>query len=114
MKNHTIIGGVNGVGKSSFTGASMECSTDMGMAMDVERTSFNIDVDRLMKVMSEIMSEKYGCKVTMTAIRKETASDGDKKRITEENLNTFINRAINEAMERDNAATGPQSQSISK
>lgn len=36
------------------------------------------DVDRVMKVMSEILSDKYGCKITMTAIPKSeiTAQGG--------------------------------------
>lgn len=29
------------------------------------------DIDRLMKVMSEILSDMYGVKITMTARRKE-------------------------------------------
>lgn len=29
------------------------------------------DVNRLLEVMSEILSDKYGCKVTMTAVPKE-------------------------------------------
>lgn len=29
------------------------------------------DVDRLMKVMSEILSDRYDCKITMTAIPKD-------------------------------------------
>ena len=29
------------------------------------------DVDRLMKVMSEILSDRYGVKITMTARKKE-------------------------------------------
>lgn len=29
------------------------------------------DVDRLMQVMSEILSDKYDCKVTMTAVPKD-------------------------------------------
>lgn len=32
------------------------------------------DVERLMKVMSEILSDKYGVKVTMTAVPKEEAA----------------------------------------
>lgn len=36
-----------------------------------DRTSFNIDINRLMMVMSEIYSEMYGCKVTFTAVPKE-------------------------------------------
>ena len=35
MKNYTIIGGVNGVGKSSFTGVMKERSTDLGVIVDV-------------------------------------------------------------------------------
>ena len=37
MKNYTIIGGINGVGKSSFTGVLKERSTDLGMIVDVDR-----------------------------------------------------------------------------
>ena len=37
MKNYTIIGGVNGVGKSSFTGVLKERSTDLGVIVDVDR-----------------------------------------------------------------------------
>lgn len=29
------------------------------------------DIERLMKVMSEILSDLYGCKITMTAIPKD-------------------------------------------
>lgn len=29
------------------------------------------DIDRLMKVLSEILSDKYGCKVTLTAVPKD-------------------------------------------
>ena len=32
------------------------------------------DVERLMKVMSEILSDKYGVKVTLTAVKKEKAA----------------------------------------
>ena len=37
MKIYTIIGGVNGVGKSSFTGVLKERSTDLGMIVDVDK-----------------------------------------------------------------------------
>lgn len=37
MKFYTIIGGVNGVGKSSFTGVLKERSTDLGTIIDVDR-----------------------------------------------------------------------------
>lgn len=32
------------------------------------------DIDRLMKVMSEILSDRYGVKVTMTAVPKDEAA----------------------------------------
>lgn len=33
-----------------------------------------INIDRMMKTLSEILSEKHGCKVTITAIPKEEKS----------------------------------------
>lgn len=36
MTTYTIIGGVNGVGKSSFTGVIKERSTDLGIIVDKE------------------------------------------------------------------------------
>lgn len=37
MKYYTIIGGVNGVGKSSFTGALKGTRTDLGVIVDVDQ-----------------------------------------------------------------------------
>lgn len=37
MKTYTIIGGVNGVGKSSFTGVLKEQDMDLGIIVDVDR-----------------------------------------------------------------------------
>ena len=37
MRTYTIIGGVNGVGKSSFTGVLKERSTDLGIIVDVDK-----------------------------------------------------------------------------
>lgn len=37
MKTYTIIGGVNGVGKSSFNGVLKKQSTDLGIMIDVNR-----------------------------------------------------------------------------
>ena len=36
MKTYTIIGGVNGVGKSSFTGVLKERCEDLGQIIDVD------------------------------------------------------------------------------
>ena len=38
MRTYTIIGGVNGVGKSSFTGVLKERCTDLGIIIDVDMT----------------------------------------------------------------------------
>ena len=37
MKTYTIIGGVNGVGKSSFTGVLKERTIDLGTIIDVDK-----------------------------------------------------------------------------
>ena len=35
----------------------------------------SLNIDRMMKTLSEILSEKHGCKVTITAIPKEKITD---------------------------------------
>ena len=42
MRVYTIIGGVNGVGKSSFTGVLKERSTDLGAIVDVDKITAEI------------------------------------------------------------------------
>lgn len=42
MRNYTIIGGVNGVGKSSFTGVLKERLSDLGIIVDVDRITAEI------------------------------------------------------------------------
>ena len=37
MKTYTIVGGVNGVGKSSLTGVLKSRTTDLGVIVDVDR-----------------------------------------------------------------------------
>ena len=34
-----------------------------------------LNIDRVVKALSEILSEKYGCKVTLTAVPKETKTE---------------------------------------
>ena len=58
MKIYTIIGGVNGVGKSSFTGVLKEHTTDLGTIIDVD------------KITAELGSNTLaGCKAALTKIR---------------------------------------------
>ncbi len=47
MKMYTIIGGVNGVGKSSFTGLLKEQRTDLGTIIDVYRTTAELSGNAL-------------------------------------------------------------------
>ena len=47
MKTYTIIGGVNGVGKSSFTGVLKERSTDLGIIIDVDKITAALDGNAL-------------------------------------------------------------------
>lgn len=34
-----------------------------------------LNIDRLMKTLSEILSEKHGCKITITAVPKENRTE---------------------------------------
>lgn len=47
MKVYTIIGGVNGVGKSSFTGVLKERSTDLGIVIDVDKITADLGAGAL-------------------------------------------------------------------
>lgn len=42
MKIYTIVGGVNGVGKSSFTGVLKERTTDLGVIIDVDKITADL------------------------------------------------------------------------
>ena len=42
MKTYTIVGGVNGVGKSSFTGVLKERTTDLGTIIDVDKITADL------------------------------------------------------------------------
>ncbi len=42
MKIYTIVGGVNGVGKSSFTGVLKEQTTDLGTIIDVDKITVDL------------------------------------------------------------------------
>lgn len=65
------------------------------------------------RAVNKYMKENYDrFNLTMPKGKKDTVQSHAAMR--GESVNAFINRAINETMERDNTATGPQSQSISK
>ena len=58
MKIYTIVGGVNGVGKSSFTGVLKERSADLGTIIDVDKITAELGGNTL-----------SGGKVAVTKIR---------------------------------------------
>ena len=58
MKTYTIIGGVNGVGKSSFTGVLKERTMDLGTIIDVDKITAELGGNTL-----------AGCKAALTKIR---------------------------------------------
>ena len=47
MKTYTIIGGVNGVGKSSFTGVLKERCEDLGQIIDVDKITAELGAGTL-------------------------------------------------------------------
>lgn len=47
MKIYTIIGGVNGVGKSSLSGVLSAESTDLGIIIDTDKITSELDGDRI-------------------------------------------------------------------
>lgn len=47
MKTYTIIGGVNGVGKSSLTGVLRSELTDLGAVIDVDKLTASLGGDKL-------------------------------------------------------------------
>lgn len=53
MKIYTIIGGINGVGKSSFTGVLKGSRNDLGQIIDVDKITAQLGGDTL-EAMAEL------------------------------------------------------------
>lgn len=47
MKTYTIIGGTNGVGKSSFLGSLNEQRDDLGVIVDADKINLRFDGDKM-------------------------------------------------------------------
>ena len=47
MKTYTIIGGVNGVGKSSLTGVLVDRTDDLGIIIDTDKINADFGGDRI-------------------------------------------------------------------
>lgn len=58
MKRYTIIGGVNGVGKSSFTGVLKGSRDDLGQIIDVDKITAQLGGDALSGYRTERTARK--------------------------------------------------------
>ena len=77
MQLYTIIGGVNGVGKSSFTGSLKSQSTQLGTIIDVDKITKNIGGDAIKgaKIATEKIDE---CLQNGYSFTQETTLSGNK------------------------------------
>lgn len=81
MKVYTIIGGVNGVGKSSFTGVLKGSTTDLGTIIDVDKITANLGGNALEggKVSVRLIED---CLKKGVSFTQETTLSGHKTEIT--------------------------------
>lgn len=81
MKTYTIIGGVNGVGKSSFTGVLKGSRTDLGIIVDVDKITAELGAGALAggKAALKKINECIGKGVSFT---QETTLSGRKTEAT--------------------------------
>lgn len=75
MKKYTIIGGVNGVGKSSLYGALGEECGDFGVVIDVDKITARLGGDRL-KGGKEAVRLINGCLARGESFTQETTLSG--------------------------------------
>ena len=77
MKTYTIIGGVNGVGKSSFTGVLVRKTDDLGLIIDTDKLNAEFDGDRIeggkkaIKLMEECLEKglSFTQETTLSGVR---------------------------------------------
>lgn len=82
MRTYTIIGGVNGVGKSSFTGVLKERCTDLGTIIDVDKITAELGGNALaggkaaLKKINECISRgvSFTQETTMSGRRTEATA----------------------------------------
>lgn len=81
MKIYTIIGGVNGVGKSSFTGVLKGRTTDLGTIIDVDKITANLGGNALAggKTSIRLIDD---CLKKGVSFTQETPLSGHKTEIT--------------------------------
>lgn len=81
MKTYTIIGGVNGVGKSSFTGVLKERTTDLGTIIDVDKITVDLGGNAL-KGGKAALSRIRECIEKGVSFTQETTLSGYKTEAT--------------------------------
>ena len=81
MKLYTIIGGVNGVGKSSFTGGLKSRTTDLGVIVDVDKITSQAGGDAVLggKAALRLMEDCIAQSVSFT---QETTLSGHRVKNT--------------------------------
>ncbi len=81
MKTYTIIGGINGVGKSSFTGVLKEQITDLGIIVDVDKITAEISGNSLAGGRASL-NKINKCIEKGVSFTQETTLSGRKTEIT--------------------------------
>lgn len=81
MKTYTIIGGVNGVGKSSFTGVLKEQSTELGTIIDVDKITADLGGNALAGGKAALMKIRE-CISKGVSFTQETTLSGYKTEAT--------------------------------
>lgn len=77
MKTYTIIGGTNGVGKSSFLGSLNEQRDDLGVVVDADKINLRFNGDKVKggKAASQLISDCLEREISFT---QETTLSGHK------------------------------------
>ena len=75
MKTYTIIGGVNGVGKSSFTGVLVRKTDDLGIIIDTDKINAEFGGDRIQGGKKAIRLI-YDCLAKGLSFTQETTLSG--------------------------------------
>ena len=81
MKVYTIIGGVNGVGKSSFTGVLKERSTDLGIIVGVDKITAELGSGALAGAKAALRKINE-CIEKGVSFTQETTLSGRKTEVT--------------------------------
>ena len=81
MKIYTIVGGVNGVGKSSFTGVLKERTTDLGAIIDVDKITVDLGGNALVGGKAALKKIRE-CIDKGLSFTQETTLSGDKTEAT--------------------------------